>query len=119
METYKENLLNNYKYSTKSKSKPLNIKKIIFFSILFILLICGFTILTYFLILQSRKINELTNQINILNNQLDKQAILFNQNITKLNKTMNEEIKLLKNDSNNLNNEQLLIYNDKMILKMS
>jgi hypothetical protein len=112
METCKDDLLNNNKYSTKSKSKPLNIKKIIFFSILFILLICGFTILTYFLILQSRKINELTNQINILNNQFDKQAILFNQNITHLNKSMNEEIKLLKNDTNDLKNEQLLIYND-------
>ena len=112
METWKDDLLNNYKYSTKSKSKPLNIKKIIFFSILFILCICGFTILTYFLILQSLKIKDLTDQINNLNNQFDKQAILFNQNITNLNKSMNEEIKLLKNDTNDLKNEQLLIYND-------
>jgi hypothetical protein len=68
--------------------------------------------LTHFLILQSLKIKDLTDQINNLNNQFDKQAILFNQNITHLNKSMNEEIKLLKNDTNDLKNEQLLIYND-------
>ena len=112
METDKEDLLNNSRTSIKSKSEPPNIKKIIFFSILFILCICGFTILTYFLILQSLKIKDLTDQINNLNNQFDKQAILFNQNITHLNKSMNEEIKLLKNDTNDLKNEQLLIYND-------
>lgn len=92
------------------------------------------------LILQSRKINDLNNlinkldnhinkldnQINKITNQFDEQAILFNQNITNLNRSMedninnlqkglkykDEEIKLLKHDSNNLNNEKLLIYND-------
>ena len=32
METDEDDLLGNYKNSTKSKSKPLNVKKIIFFS---------------------------------------------------------------------------------------
>ena len=125
METDKDESLNNYKDSTKSKSKPLNTKKIIFISLSFIFLILAFSIMIILLILQSRKINDLTNQINNLTNQFDKQAILFNQNITNLNKSMNdnidnlqkglkykdEEIKLLKHDSNNLNNEKLLIYN--------
>ena len=125
METDKDDLLNNFKNSTKSKSKSLNTKKIIFISLLFILFIFGFATLIILLILQSQKISELTNQINNLTNQFDKQAILFNKNITNLNKSMNEnidnlqkglkhkdeEIKLLKHDSNNLNNEKLLIYN--------
>ena len=125
METDKDESLNNYKDSTKSKSNPLNTKKIIFISLSFIFLILAFSIMIILLILQSRKINDLTNQINNLTNQFDKQAILFNQNITNLNKSMNdnidnlqkglkykdEEIKLLKHDSNNLNNEKLLIYN--------
>jgi hypothetical protein len=77
------------------------------------------------LLIQSRKISDLTNQINNLVNQFDKQSKLFSQNLTHLNRTMNdnidnlqkainhkdEEIKLLKHDSNNLNNEKLLIYN--------
>jgi len=133
METDKDDLLNNFKDSAKSKSKPISIKKIIFISLSFIVLILIFTILIILLILQSRKINDLTNHINNLDNQInnltnlfDKQAILFNQNITKLNSSMNdnidnlnkglkykdEEIKSLKHNSNNLNNEKLLIYND-------
>lgn len=36
METDKDESLNNYKDSTKSKSKPLNTKKIIFISLSFI-----------------------------------------------------------------------------------
>ena len=140
METDKDDLLNNFKDSTKSKSKLLNIKKIIFISLLFILFIFAFVIMIILLILQSRKINDLNNLINKLDNhinkldnqiknltnQFDEQDILFNQNITNLNRSMedninnlqkslkfkDEEIKLLKHDSNNLNNEKLLIYND-------
>lgn len=140
METDKDDLLNNFKDSTKSKSKLLNIKEIIFISLLFFLFIFVFAIMIILLIFQSRKINDLNNlinkldnhinklnnQINNMTNQFDEQAILFNQNITNLNRSMedninnlqkslkfkDEEIKLLKHDSNNLNNEKLLIYND-------
>ena len=119
METEKDDLLNDLKDSKKNKSKPQIIASI------FILFIFGFIIMIILLIIQSRKISDLTNQINNLANQLDKQSKLFSQNLTHLNRTMNdnidnlqkaikhkdEEIKLLKYDSNNLNNEKLLIYN--------
>ena len=119
MEPEKNNLLNDFIDSKKGKTKPL------IFASVFILFIFGFIIMIILLLLQSKKISDLTNQINNLTNQYDKQSILFNQNITNLNRTMNdnidnlqkalkhkdEEIKLLKHDSNNLNNEKLLIYN--------
>ena len=119
METEKDDLLNDLKDSKKNKSKPQIIASI------FILFIFGFIIMIILLLIQSRKISDLTNQINNLANQLDKQSKLFSQNLTHLNMAMNdnidnlqkeikhkdEEIKLLKYDSNNLNNEKLLIYN--------
>jgi len=121
METQKDDLLNDFKDSKNHKSKPL-----ITAFVTVILFIFVFIIMIVLIILQSRKINDLTNQINKLTNQFDKQSILSNQSLTNLNwslsdkidnlqkalKLKEEEIKLLKHDSNNLNNEKLLIYND-------
>jgi len=120
METQKDDLLNDFKDSKNHKSKPL-----ITAFVTVILFIFVFIIMIVLIILQSRKINDLTNQINKLTNQFDKQSILSNQSITNLNwslsdkidnlqkalKLKEEEIKLLKHDSNNLNNERSLIYN--------
>jgi len=82
------------------------------------LFIFALAIMVILLILQSRKINDFTNlinkldnqinnldnQINNLTNQFDKPDILFNQNITYLNRSMNDN--MLKHDSNSLNNEK-------------
>ena len=73
------NLLNEFN-GNNNEYKCLNIKLIIIFSFILLFLI-GFIIMIIFLIHQSDKINELTNQIKNFSNKFD-QNISFLKNET-------------------------------------
>lgn len=130
MDTNKVDLLDEFKVLPKITSKHINFKQIILI-VLFLLLFLGLIIMIILLILQSIKIKNLTNKINDLTIQFNTKSLLFSQNINNFNRTINnnidnikndlrlkeEEIELLKSDSNNLNNSNSILYKDIKFLK--
>lgn len=83
------NLLNEFN-GNNNEYKCLNIKLIIIFSFILLFLL-GFIIMIIFLILQSDKINELTNQIKNFSNKFD-QNISFLKNETNYISVLNYKI---------------------------